>query len=315
MKRQKDLRHETKRTIAGWLFILPWIVGFLVFFLRPLISTLRYSFSVVSPGDMTVRPITGGISAVFIHYIEAFTRDPNYVWYFKEAIQSMLYSLPLVIVFSMFIANILVKKFVGRTFMRAIFFLPVIITTGVIIHLVRTGLTTVEMGNSEITGGNIFNPVMLADILLNSGLPRSVADFISSMVGNIIDLVWVSGIQILIFMAGILSIPVTYYEVSAVEGATGWENFWKITFPLIIPHILINSVYTLIDNLSSYDNQLMRYINDTMFKSLKFDKGSALAWIYFAVVLVLIGIILAVVLLVARQIGDTQSRLPAKKKT
>ena len=314
MKMQKSLRYKTKRAVAGWLFILPWIIGFLVFFIRPLLATLRYSFSMVSPGDMSVQDIPGGALAPFTHYIEAFTRDPNYVWYFKEAIKSMLYSLPLVIVFSMFIANILVKKFVGRTFMRAIFFLPVIITTGVIINLIRTGLTSVQMGSKEMTGGNMFDPVMLTSLLLDSGLPRTVVDFISAAVGNIVDLVWVSGIQILIFMAGILSIPVTYYEVAAVEGSTAWENFWKITFPLIIPHILINAVYTLVDSLSSYDNALIRYINDTMFRNLKFDKGSALAWIYFVVVLLLIGIVLAVVLLLTRQLGDTQSTGKRRKR-
>ena len=294
--------YKTRRSIAGWLFVAPWVIGALVFFIQPLIQTIIFSVSIVSP-DLETRPIPTGM---FQNYIDAFTKDPNFLWYFKDEIGVMLYAVPLIIVFSMFIANILTKKFFGRIFMRAIFFLPVIITTGIIIDLIRTSLTSVSMGDNA--GGNLFNNQMLIDFLLNSGFPQGVVNTIASLISNIIDLVWKSGVQILVFMAGILSVPVTYYEVASVEGATGWESFWKITFPLIIPHAMINLIYTMVDLLSSYDNGLMRYIINGFYKSLDFANASALSWIYFLVVMAFIGLALFLIWLVQSMSAKSRQR-------
>lgn len=294
-------RYELRRKTAGALFALPWIIGVIVFFLQPLARTFIFSFANTSI-ELVSQPIDGSI---FSNYIEIFTRTTDFYSKLVSAVQSMLYSLPLTIVFSMFIANILVKPFRGRTFMRSVFFLPVIVASGIIITLVRSGLTTVSMGDNP-ANGNIFNTALLGDMLLNSGFPESVVNFIRSMIGNIMDLVWTSGVQILIFMSGMLSIPQSYYEVASVEGATGWERFWKITFPLIVPHILINSIYTIIDMLSAFDNDLMKYIINDIYVQHHVSTGSAMSWIYILVVLLLIGLILLVITLASH---DRKSKM------
>ena len=178
--------------------------------------------------------------------------------------------------------------------MRAVFFMPVIITSGIVIDIMQSGMANLS-NNSGMETSNIFNNAMLIDLLLNSGLPRSIVSYLSIVVNSIIDLVWKSGVQILIFMSGILSIPKSYYEVGTVEGATGWECFWKITFPMIIPHIMINLIYTSVDILSSYDNKVMRYIIDTIYKKVLFGYGSSLSWIYFISVFLFIGLLFLII--------------------
>lgn len=288
------IRYETKRKIAGWLFVAPWVVGALVFFIQPLIQSVVFSFCERDPsseGGLHMIPLAGN---AFQNYLDAFLKDPDFLWYFKDALTNMLYSVPAILVFSLFIAVLLTKEFRGRVFMRAVFFLPVIITSGIVIDIMQSGMANLS-GNAGMENSNIFNNAMLIDLLLSSGLPRTIVDYLSTVVNSIIDLVWKSGIQILIFMSGILSIPRAYYEVGTVEGATGWEAFWKITFPMIVPHIMINLIYTSVDLLSSYDNQVMRYIVDTIYKKVLFGYGSALSWLYFLSVFLFVGLLFLIV--------------------
>jgi ABC-type sugar transport system permease subunit len=288
------LTYETKRKTAGLLFVLPWIIGTLVFFIQPVITSIYYSLSNVSlktEGGLNIERIKG---ALFQNFSDAFLKDPEFVWYFKDSVTAMFYTVPLIIIFSLFIANLLTKKFAGRVFMRVIFFLPVIITSGIVIEILQQGLMVVG-NNGQMDGANIFNNQMLSELLVNSGLPRTLVEYLTGVVNNIIDLVWKSGVQILVFMSGILSIPRSFYEVAEVEGAAPWETFWKITFPMIIPHILINITYSVVDSLSSYDNKIMRYIIDTIYRKILFSYGSALSWIYFIVVLAFIGLIFFVI--------------------
>lgn len=288
------IKYENKRKIAGWLYISPWVIGVLIFFVQPLIKSVYFSLHSLSlkpEGGIAISPIPGNL---FQNFQDAFIKDPDFLWYFREAVTKMLYSMPAIIVFSLFIAILLSKEFKGRSFMRAIFFLPVIITTGIIINIMQNSMSTIS-NNSGMETSNIFNSAMLIDLLINSGLPRVFVDYISGVVNNIIDLIWKSGVQILIFMSGILSIPKTYYEVGIVEGTTGWEAFWKITFPFIIPHLIINLIYTSIDILSSYDNNVMRYIIDVTYRKVLFGYGSALSWIYFITVLAFVALVFFVI--------------------
>ncbi len=290
----KGLRYDTKRKIAGWLFVLPWVIGALVFFIQPLVMTIYYSFVRVEinpeVGGLLYQPLENG---VFQNYVEAFAKDPNYVWYYRNVLGPMLGSIPAVLVFSLFIANILSKPFHGRAFMRAIFFLPVIITSGVIISVMKNNLATTSLTDAT-AAISLFDTSRLIQVLQQSGMPQTLIDYISTTVSGVMDLVWKSGVQILIFMAGILAIPSTYYEVCAAEGATSWEAFWKVTFPLILPHMMINLIYSMVELLASYDNTLMRYIIETIYTKVQFSYGSALAWIYFVVILAFIGLLLLI---------------------
>lgn len=289
-----SIKYENKRKIAGWLFVAPWVIGTLLFFIQPLIKSIVYSFcerdSSVE-GYLKMVPLP---SNPFQNYLDAFIKDPDFLWYFREAVTRMLYSVPAIIVFSLFIGILLTREFKGRVFMRTVFFMPVIITSGIVIDIMQSGMANLS-SNSVMEKSNIFNNVMLIDLLLDSGLPRSLVNYLSSIVNNIIDLVWKSGVQILVFISGVLSIPKSYYEVGTVEGATGWEAFWKITFPMIVPHIMINLIYTTVDTLSSYDNKVMRYIIDTIYRKVLFGYGSALSWLYFITVFLFVGLLFLII--------------------
>lgn len=291
-------RYELKRKAVGTLFATPWLIGILVFFLGPLFQTLVYSFTSTNM-ELEVSKLAG---SVFYNYDYIFTKSTDFLTYYKDAVTSLLYALPLTVIFSMFIAKLLVNKFHGRTFMRTIFFLPVIVSSGIVMSLVQSGLSNVAMGDGT-GGGNIFDSSMLTDLLLNNGFSFGLVNWLSGMVQRIMDLVWKSGVQILIFMAGMLAIPPTYYEVAAVEGATGWESFWKITFPLSIPYILINSIYTVIDILGNYNNYMIRYIVSSIYEKQEVSLAAAMSWVYIITVLAIVGLLALILVNVSKRLN------------
>ncbi len=277
----------------GFFFISPWVFGLLVFFLYPLIQTLIYSFHDVSfmqEGGLEFKPLTENL---FEHYLFAFTKDSDFLQLFWKTIQEMLLLSPCIVIFSLFIAVILNQKFIGRTFMRAMFFLPVIVATGVITAIISQSLTEIARGGSSES--SIFNSTVLANMLIESGIPDSIVDMLTTVINNVVDLVWKSGIQILLLLTGLLGISPTYYEVAQVEGATKWESFWKVTFPLILPYLLVTLVYTIIDGFTRYDNQVMRYIVDVNYQGVRFSYASPLYWLYFIVALIMIAVVYVVI--------------------
>jgi ABC-type sugar transport system permease subunit len=167
--------------------------------------------------------------------------------------------------------------------MRMIFFLPVLVTAGVISSIIKTSLTTVVVGGDSAT--NIFSAALLTKQLLGIGFPEGLVNTVGGMISNVSDLVWSSGVQILVFLMGLLTVPQSYYEVAQVEGATGWEAFWKVTFPSVSPYILVSLVYTSIDHFVSYDNAVMKYITDIAYNNFKYSYAAAISWIYFTAIL------------------------------
>ena len=286
---KRTLSIERKKRLFGFVFLIPWLIGLAVFFIQPLLQTVRFSFA-----EMYITPDTGGYylttpdGGFFGQYIRAFTKDADFVRYLTESLQKLLYEVPVIVVFALVIAMILNQKFRGRTFMRAVFFLPVIITSGIIVVTMKDSLNGVAIGGST-QAANIFSSEGLYQLLLSSDVPDSVATFISSAINNVVDTVWRAGVQILLYMSALLSIPRSYYEVAEVEGSTAWESFWKITFPLILPMIMVNVIYTIVDSFSSYDNSVMRHITMVTTRELNISYGSALYWIYFLVVFVILG--------------------------
>jgi len=268
-------------------FVSPWIIGIIVFFLYPLITTIRYSFSDVkfAEGGLFVGPL----EIFFANYIKPFVEDADFLRLFTETIQKMVLLAPCIVFFSLFVAIILNQKFIGRTFMRAMFFLPFILATGIVTSIIKQSLSEIARGGDSTS--NLFNPALLTNLLLQSDVPQSVVNFLSTLISNIMDLVWQSGLQVIIFLVGLLAIPSVYYEVAAVEGSTSWESFWKITFPMISPYILVSLIYTVIDLFTSYDNTVMKYIVDTGYKNFQLSYMSSLFWIYFITVMLFVGIV------------------------
>jgi ABC-type sugar transport system permease subunit len=268
----------------GFVYVLPWLLGFLFFFFVPLLTSLRYSFSSVAAN-------ANGITVEFVgfkNFVEALTVNTSFNRTLTNSIENMVVNVPLIVIFSLFLAVLLNQKFVGRTAARAIFFLPVILASGIILSLESTSL--VQAVNEANAGGKVVNTLSsfeLQDMMLNAGVSEGIVNYLSDAVNRIYQIVSQSGVQILIFLAGIQTISPQLYEAAKMEGATGYEAFWKITFPMVSPLILVNVVYTIVDSFSM--NEMTDLIRDTGFKNFNFGLSSAMAWIYFlAVALILL---------------------------
>lgn len=273
---------------AGYWFILPWVIGVIFLFLVPVITSLIYSFS-----DVSVR--AGGIKLDFEgfkNYIYIFRKDPDFIPALLDSLKDMLYQVPIIAFFGMFIAQILNQKFVGRTLSRVMFFLPVIIASGVILEILsKTGMsTTVSLNESS----NVFTfqeESIIIKVLNQSGLSPAIIDYLKSLVGNIFDITWKSGIQILLYLSALQGIPKSYYEVSSMEGATAWEEYWKITFPLLSPMTLVCVIYTIIDSFTYYQNKVMLLIDQNGVATGNAGIGAAMAWTYFLIIAIILVLI------------------------
>ncbi len=280
-----------REALAGIGFALPFLIGFFGLFLPMIVKSVSYSFSnmsVESTGYVLTRAEKNG----FEHYIRALTIDPDFNRMLLQAIIDMFTKVPLVIIFSFFMANMLNQKFHGRAIARSILFLPVILTSGVVLGLESSDLLLTTLSPAEMSNTDFSTILNISALLLKyTDLPASAINFLASAVNGIYNIIIASGVQILIFLAGLQSISPSLYEASSMEGATAWENFWKITFPMISPLILVNSIYTIIDSFTSETNAIMKDIKDTIFGEVKYGLGSAMAWIYF----ICIGVILLIV--------------------
>ena len=278
-----------KRARTGFLFILPFIIGFIFFMLQPLYVSMKMSLSryVINTGEMTWNN--------FYNYNYAFNTDPDYNRMLVDEISRMAINVIATLVMSFVIAVILNQKFKGRIICRIIFFLPVILSSGVLPGI-ETSSSSLNLINSmsqamgDSSGVNI--SAALEDLLSVSGVASQVFDVIFQMIDAIYDIVMASGIQIIVFLSGLQSISPSLYEAADVEGCSAWESFWKITFPMVSPLLLVNCIYTIIDFFMKNNNQVMEHINNIYMNGVRMDLGIAAAesWIYFGVAIVFIAI-------------------------
>jgi ABC-type sugar transport system permease subunit len=278
-----------KRSLLGILFILPWLLGFLFLFLSPFLQSIQFSFS-----ELKVAPNGYDLSFIGLdNYHHAIRIDPNFNRILTESVTEMVYNVPMILFFSLFAATLLNSKFKGRALARAIFFLPVILASGAIEEAQSAGLIQLT-GSSQIAQElgeqqNGFDPMILVSILGNSGIPLGFIEYIVTAVNRIYEIIRSSGVQILIFLAALQSVPSTMYEVAKMEGATAYESFWKITFPMVSPLILTNVIYTIIDSFA--DSQVTQYIYETAFTSQNFGLSAAMAWMYTIVVSIILVVV------------------------
>ena len=272
----------------GTAFVLPFIIGFLVFMFWPLMQSLWMSFN-----DVTLAQ-GGGLNSRFIgfdNYKYAFTADPYFNVRLVEEIPRMLVNSIATLVLSFVIAVILNQNFRGRTLARAIFFLPVILSSGVLpgIESQNEFYNMMQGIADEIGAAGVNLSATLQDLLSISGVGNSVFAVVFDMIDQIYDIVMASGIQIIVMLSGLQTISPSLYEAADVEGCTAWESFWKITFPMVSPLLLVNAIYTIIDFFMKNDNRVMERINE-LWQRLEFGHVAAMNWIYFAVALAFIGI-------------------------
>ncbi|MDF2674742.1 MAG: ABC-type transporter, integral rane subunit [Clostridiales bacterium] len=286
MRWWSKLSYTKKQAWAGRLFILPWFMGFVFIFLRSLITSFIYSFSKITVGEHGFETTFVGLE----NYNYELKVDPNYVKTLINTVLNMLYQVPLILIFSLIIACVLNQKFRGRVLARAIFFLPVIIATGQIISIMRGDVYSQQLMSGE-RSSTMFTVAGLQNLLLDSGLSLNMANSIIKLLNNIFDVAWKAGIQILLFIAGLQTIPRALYEVSEIEGATAWEAFWKITFPMLSPILILNLIYTIIDNFTDYSNAIIKLASDLGVKQMKFELSATVTCIYFVVIMVVLGIV------------------------
>ncbi len=282
-----------RRARAGYAFVLPFIIGIVLIYLPILIDSLWFSFN-----EMTTVE-GGGLELTFkgfFYYGKAFD-DSKFVEALLAAIQNIIFEVPAIIVFSLFIAVVLNQKMLGRAVFRAIFFVPVIISTGIMQTLSADDVTTtsadpgIDDGSSAGGGANdIINVLDVQNLFSNMAVGGELVTYVVSLVNNVYSIVNYSGIQMLIFLAGLQSISPAIYEACQIEGATGWETFWKITFPMISPMILVNSVYTIIDSFTRANNPVTAYVDGLIDQS----SVSAVSWMYFLIVALILAVFAAI---------------------
>lgn len=273
---KKGLSMRVRHNLEGYSFVLIWVIGFILFMALPLGKSLIYSFQ-------ELKVTTKGLVPTFVgmqHFRDAFTIDVTFPTSLISTFMSMLINVPLILIFAMFISMLLNRDFVGRSIFRGIFFLPVIITSGAVLQKLRdNGAESLPIFSEY----NLFSK-------LREVIPPDILMPLLGILDSLTVVMWDSGVQILIFLAGLQSISVSLYEAAKCDGATPWESFWKITFPMIMPMIFVNALFSIVNSFTKSDNLIMEYIR-SLFKDQDYGYASALGWIYFVLSFIVIGFV------------------------
>ena len=249
----------------------------------PLTRTFLYSFNNVTIGKDGLEMEYLGLG----NYQFMLFKDPFFVQNIADSIRRLVQDSPVIIFYSLFFAILLNRRFRGRTLVRILFFLPVVLTSGVVFEILGTEIFY-NSNNSSIDGPSFMQGQALRTLLYESRLPANLVAALITFVDRIFSLTWRSGVQIILFLAGLQSIPPMYYEAAHVEGASGWATFLKITLPMMSPITFMVLIYTIIDNFTDYSNRVLRGIFSTAINQLQYGLSSAQASLYFMVVIVFI---------------------------
>ncbi len=290
--------YRQRKKIWGVVFVLPLLVGLIYFFIIPLIVSVNYSFNNVE--------IKSGIQLQFVgfkNYIYAFTEAATTAGSFSEilvqAIIDIVSDIPVILIFSLLIAVVLNSKFKGRAFVRAIFFMPVIFNSQAI-DLAMTSATALQQTIQATTNDLFAQMFSFEDFLLNANIPVGGVTFLGNASAKIYDIISYSGVQILIFLSAIQSVPKHLYEAAKIEGATQYEMFWKITFPMVSPMMLTAAVYTVVDSfltsplvtfIAAY-NTTDKIDSATLGSLTDFGVNAAMSWVFCIVSMVIVALVL-----------------------
>lgn len=261
-----------RQAVYGYGFVGLWLVGFALFSLWPLVETLRYSLHAVT--------VTAtGIALEFVgaaNYARALAADPRFIELVISYTLETLVAVPVVLVFAITIALFLNLPLAGRGAFRTLFFLPVVITSGPVMReLVAQGATRL--------------PGLAADPAWLAQLPGALQGAIAYLLEAFVLILWFSGVQILIYLASLQKIDRGLYEAAAIDGASAWEAFWKITLPALAAPTVVNAIYTIVTLSHFAENPVVRYIYERTY-ALQGGIGyaSALAFVYFGVMALLL---------------------------
>lgn len=297
-KRRLRLGVTTRREMKGYLFILPWLVGFGIFFAYPMFQSFIYSISSVriTAKARIVKPVG------FDNYVYIFTKDIYFVERLRAFFLNTIFSLPVILVFSLMIAMLINQKIKFKGFFRTLFFLPIIVVSGPVLErLISEGATTIPM----IEQYGVYD-------IINEVVPYMLVEPISYLFSQLILILWYSGVPILIYLAGLQKIDINLYEAALIDGASSWVVFWKITLPSLKGIILINAIYTLVFLGTSEINEVIILIKNNMLNpNTGFGIASAMAWTFT----VGLGLIMVIIYFIGgrEKPAVVQKKRPAKK--
>ncbi len=287
-KRRGKASLDARKARSGYVFVAPFIIGIILVYLPILLDSIWFSFYLIRPS---------GMESVGLSLYKSALDNSSFKQALLDSLAELVFQVPAILVFSLFIAVVLNQKMLGRAVFRAIFFVPVIIATGIMESINYDDSISENMGNVndgsqiEDEGNGLVSITGLEDLFAMMKLGNQLVPYIMRLVTAIYDIVNYSGVQMLIFLAGLQSISPAIYEACTIDGATGWETFWKITFPMISPMILVNAIYTIIDAFTRSKSKMMIYLNGS---SIDQHMRQAMSWIYFIVVIVILAVIAAV---------------------
>lgn len=284
---------NARRRRAGYWFVLPFCIGFLVFFFSPMVFYVVMAFSKMSLTNNGMNFTGNGLD----NFKELLLNDPQYVVSVVESLQPLLLNLFAIVLYSLFVAILMNQKFAGRGFFRAVFFLPVVVASGSAAlsgssdKLLSNAQLLLNGGSSVVDMGKDITQTIVS-MFGSTGATQRLVSVVSTVVSGMYTITQASGVQILIFLAGLQSINGSLYEAAKMDGATGWESFWKITLPLISPMILVNAVYTIVDRLSGSDNALVARMYKLAAEELQYTGSAAMGVLYFSIVITILVIVM-----------------------
>lgn len=272
---------ESTRTRVGYTFVFHWLLGLALFFIIPIITSVWYSFNevVIRPGKIVTEYVG------FDHYHNLLAVNADYLDNLRDSLGMMFYSLPFIISLSLILAVLLNQHFKGRTVFRAIFFLPAIISNSVVMNSLNSKFITMPLFSSGEEGAGIIN---YNEIIGSLNIPEQISPILVFLLSNSINIIWKCGVQTVLFIAGLQSIPSSLYEVSKIEGANKWEEFWLITVPSLRHILSLVLIYTMIELFVDMNNTLVSNAYNRMLEQ-DYGTSSAMLWFYFLIVLILIG--------------------------
>lgn len=284
--KNKRLSLETKRVKVGYLFTLPFIIGAAVAIVYPIIVSVIYSFA-----DITANASGYNIKFVGLgNYNNIFNIDPTFKRILLNTLKSTALNVPVVIIFSFFLASVLNTEFKGRGMARTVLFLPMILNSN-LVKSILSGDAVMGSVTEKSSADTAQISGAFEGFLSKLDIGTGVTDLLVSSVDNITNILAMSVIPIIIMLAGLQSVSKSVYEASYVEGATKWEVFWKISLPIVSPMILVSVIYCIIDSFTSVDNAVIEKVKAVSFTDLEFGLGSAMAWSYLLIVLAIVALV------------------------
>ena len=298
-KKRKIASLDKRKARVGWIFVLPFILGFLFVYFPIIRDSFWLAFNkmiIVTGGGYTLEFVG------FENFQYALFTDPSFVKTLVSGIGELVFEVPAILLFSLFMAVLLNQKMMGRAAFRAIFFLPVVLATGIMESIEAQNIlgsymgeaSGIDDGSGSSAADGIVSAMDIETLFANMKVGSELVKVVVDIVNDIYAIVNRSGVQMLIFLSGLQSISPAIYEACKIDGATGWETFWKITFPMISPMILVNAVYTIIDSFTTESNTVMSYITNASGQTDGEVISTAMAWLYFLIVVLILAAVAGV---------------------